>query len=116
MYLLLHLEEEFFKFCQGGFQYCRNKNLVHIFEIVSHSEDITGFCQLSTSFTLTLIIFGSRHDIKTLNKISVSTLLKTPGKFEVTPLEEIHFNLILLRRDKFCLLALLKFYSAELWI
>ena len=27
---------------------------------------------------LTLIIFGSRHDIKNMTKISVSTLLKTP--------------------------------------
>ena len=55
---------------------CRD-NLIQIFDMISTSEDMTGFSQLSTNFTLTLIVCGSRHDIENLNKISVSTL-KTP--------------------------------------
>ena len=51
---------------------------------------MTGFSQLLTNFTLTLIIFGSRHDIKNLDMIPVSTLLKTSWtKFEVNLSQDV---------------------------
>ena len=51
---------------------------------------MTGFSQLLTNFTFALIIFGSRNDIKYLNRIHVSTLLKTSWtKFEVIPSQDV---------------------------
>ena len=84
------LKRTHFKFCLEGFQQCKNKNLIQIFHIIPTSEDITGFSQLSKNFTVTLIIFGTMHNIKTLNKISVSALLKTLWtKFEVIPPQDV---------------------------
>ena len=74
------LKRNYFKFCQGGFQSRRNRKLIQIFDIVSTTEDMTGFSQLLTNFTLTLIILGIRYDIKNLNNSSVSTQLKSPWK------------------------------------
>ena len=54
------LRRNYFKFCQGDFQKCRNRNLLQILDIASTSKDIEGFSHLSTNFTLSLIIFGSK--------------------------------------------------------
>ena len=73
--VLIGLTRNYFKFYLGGFQQCRNKKCIQIFDIISTSEDFTGFSQLSTKFALTIIVFERTHDAKNLNKISVSTLL-----------------------------------------
>ena len=88
MYLLLHLKEELLQILSGGGGVFNsvNRNLIQIFDIISTSEDIAGFSRLPTHFTLTLIIFGSRYDIKNRNKGSVFTPLNTAQtKFEVIP-------------------------------